>query len=192
MVAPGVASAGRARVPVLQVRSAMALCGPSQVDSRMVKDQCGTETGYGYHIKRRQPTCAPCREAHRLYVANARLRAKAGLGKRLLGCGTYAAAQRHLKRGEPVDWACRLARSQYMAEWRSRDPEKHRSQRAIRFAKTAANGGIAPIEKHGGPWSYSNWNCHCQPCIDGHTNYQREIGRRNKRAERRRARRKAA
>jgi hypothetical protein len=37
-------------------------------------------------------------------------------------------------------------------------------QRASRRALTEANGGIAPVEKHGKRTTYDNWYCRCVPC----------------------------
>lgn len=34
--------------------------------------ECGTIEGYRLHIKRREPTCAPCREANRIHIAERR------------------------------------------------------------------------------------------------------------------------
>jgi hypothetical protein len=39
--------------------------------------------------------------------------------------------------------------------------------RAKRFARTAANGGVAPIAVHNNS-TYTNWGCHCDPCSNAH------------------------
>lgn len=40
------------------------------------------------------------------------------------------------------------------------------SAKAKRFARTAANGGIAPTDKHDGS-TYANWGCGCDECKTG-------------------------
>lgn len=34
--------------------------------------KCGTIEGYRRHIKHKEPTCAPCREANRIHIAERR------------------------------------------------------------------------------------------------------------------------
>ena len=66
--------------------------------------RCGTLLGYRRHLRRKEPTCAPCKAANTAKAATYR-----PPPPELKPCGTWAAAARHTKRGEPLDEACRKA-----------------------------------------------------------------------------------
>jgi hypothetical protein len=53
-----------------------------------------------------------------------------------------------------------------------------RDLRADHYARTAANGGIAPVDAHN-RHTYSNWGCHCPDCTEDH-----RLGRISQRAAR--------
>lgn len=39
-----------------------------------------------------------------------------------------------------------------------------RAERKTRRRRTAENGGVAPVAKHG-PNTYANWRCRCETCV---------------------------
>lgn len=83
---------------------------------------CGTVGGYARHRLHKEPACAPCLEAYRVYQAEYRATRRrsdaecAASPRQLQPCGTYAGAQRHRVHGETVCAACEQATRDYKAE----------------------------------------------------------------------------
>lgn len=86
-------------------------------------------------------------------------------------------------RDPEINWWCRAA---YAArkEVRAWTSEKQRNSqvaaRQARKQRTAANGGVAPTERHGHASTYSNWYCRCEPCRAAWSVEMKRQGRRRK------------
>lgn len=100
-----------------------------------VLQPCGTPAAYKRHVKRREPTCEPCREAHNRQTIEERNRSSAS-GRLLKPCGTPAAFQRHVARGEPIDEACRKAHNKASA---ARQRQARATKKALDQARLKEN-----------------------------------------------------
>jgi hypothetical protein len=77
---------------------------------------CGTNAAYIRHVRRREDTCQPCREAHAAYV-----RAYNGYGdgppRGPAKCGTNGGYDAHRRRGEQTCAECRAAHSRHVGKY---------------------------------------------------------------------------
>lgn len=73
---------------------------------------CGTYAGYRRHIKAKEPTCQPCKDANAAYARDYDVRNKAGRIKKGWTpdkCGTVAGWNLHNRHAYPMCAACRDA-----------------------------------------------------------------------------------
>ncbi len=78
----------------------------------------GTNRGYHWHYRRKEPACKPCREAHNVYVQ--RRRNPDWQPRKPLPCGTAAAYKRHLIERTVPCLPCTDAARDYKRELRRR------------------------------------------------------------------------
>jgi hypothetical protein len=70
-------------------------------------------------------------------------------------------------RDPEINWWCRAsyaARREVRAWTTEKQRDSQVTARELRKLRTAQHGGVAPIERHGSPSTYSNWCCRCEPC----------------------------
>jgi hypothetical protein len=75
---------------------------------------CGTNAAYVRHVRRNEPTCQPCRDAHAEY---GREHVDGGRPRGVAKCGTQAGYDKHLRRREETCAECRAAHSRHVGKY---------------------------------------------------------------------------
>lgn len=107
---------------------------------------CGTTGGYRRHIRRREPTCEPCRAAHRLATAARRREANPNMRPYLaIEHGTSKGYRMELRRGlTPCD-DCRAAAARHRAENKRAASARREELEEYRDAVLVMRADLAPL-----------------------------------------------
>lgn len=76
--------------------------------------RCGTNAAYVRHVRAKEPTCQPCRDAHAAYN---RGHEDGGRTRGEAKCGTQAGYDRHLRRRQETCAECRAAHSKHVGKY---------------------------------------------------------------------------
>lgn len=80
-------------------------------------EPCGTNAAYIRHVRRKEPTCQACRDAHAAYN---REHEGGGRPRGEAKCGTQAGYDKHLRRRQETCAECRAAHSRHVGSYAKR------------------------------------------------------------------------